>query len=89
MSHSTTTLDRIVRLYDQARQLLDREEGLSADDQQRFREIRAELDQRLWPERRAELVRQVAGPPRLVGGGGERDQQRAIAHGIAPLPGGR
>ena len=90
MSHSTTTLDRIVHLYDQERTLLNHD----LDDWQAAREvrticadIRAKLD-RLWHDRRAELTFQIAGPPRYLGGGGERDQKRQIAYGIQPLPSG-
>jgi len=87
--HSTTTLQRIIRLYDEERQLLDRtgEDWLSAAERARFADIRAGLE-RLWRDRRQELVFSLAGPPRLLGGGSETDQKRQIAHGIAPLPSG-
>jgi hypothetical protein len=78
--------DRIVSLYDQASALLTCEDGLTDDEQKQFREIRATLDQ-LWDKRRAELVFQVAGPPRVVSAPDPRSQ-RQIARGIAPLPGG-
>lgn len=88
MSHSTTTFDRIVRLYDRARDLLDKEEGLDADDQRVFRAIRDELDG-MWIRRRAELTFAVSGPPRLISAPNPQDHKRVVAHGIAPLPGGR
>jgi len=85
--HSTTTFRRIVELYDVAGRLLAKEDGLTEAEQARFREIRDQLDQ-LWPKRRAELVFQIDGPPRLISAPDERARARHIAHGIAPLPGG-
>lgn len=90
MAHCTTTLKRIVSLYDQERQLLDRDEydwQSSAAARQQFADIRADLEQ-YWRDRRAELVFLESGPPRRIGGGEPRDQKRQIAYGIAPLPGG-
>ena len=88
MAHSTTTFDRIVRLYDQAGQLLSKNELLTEAEQQLFADIRAELD-RLWPKRRAELTFQASGPPRLIAAPNPHDHHRVIAHGIQPLPSGR
>jgi hypothetical protein len=82
----TTTFDRIVSLYDQASAPQACEEGLTADEQKQFREIRATLD-RLWDRRRAELAFDASGPPRIVSAPDPRSQ-RQIARGIAPLPGG-
>lgn len=85
----STTMDKITALYARAGALLAHDGFLTEAEQREFADIRAELDQ-LWPKRRAELVFQVSGPPRCLGGGTERDQQRMrqIAYGIAPLPHG-
>lgn len=83
---TTTTFDRIVRLYGEAGQLLSQEDGLSEADQVRFAEIRDQLDG-MWNTRRAELVFQVAGPPRMISAPDPRSQ-RQIARGIPPLPRG-
>jgi len=83
---STTTFDRIVHLYDQARMLLDKEEGLTEDEQRQFADIRDQLD-RLWTHRRAELVFQVAGPPRMISAP-DPSRRAQIARGIQPLPSG-
>lgn len=88
MAHSTTTFRRIVCLYDEARALLDKRSNdwLTDDDQARFAQIREQLD-RLWTHRRAELVFQVNGPPRMVSAPDPR-RRAQIARGIAPLPAG-
>jgi len=87
VAHSTTTFTRIVELYDAAGALLSKDDFLTEAEQARFADIRAELDQ-LWPKRRAELVFQIDGPPRLVSAPDEHARRRQIAHGIAPLPSG-
>jgi hypothetical protein len=89
VSHSTTTFDRIVHLYEEAGRLLAKEGLLSDDDQTCFTKIREDLDQ-FWPKRRAELVFHVSGPPRLISAPDPRSQPqiRRFAHGIAPLPNG-
>lgn len=90
MVHSIT-FQRIVSLYDEARQLLDKrsDDWLSDDDQARFQEIRDQLDG-MWNKRRAELVFQTDGPPRMVSAPDPKSQPqiRRFAHGIAPLPQG-
>lgn len=89
--HSTTTFRRIVGLYDEARQLLDKrnDDWLTDDDQARFAEIRVSLDA-MWSKRRAELVFQTKGSPRMVSAPDPRSQPQVkrFAHGIAPLPSG-
>jgi hypothetical protein len=86
--HSTTTFTRIVELYDASVQLLAKDDFLTEAEQQRFADIRNELDQ-LWTHRRAELVFQINGPPRLISAPDDGARKRHIAHGIAPLPSGR
>ena len=91
MAHSTTTLQRIVALYDEERRLLDRrcDDFLTDAERARLAEIGRELYEKYWPNERAERVFATHGPPRCLGGGSEHDQKRQIAHGIAPLPSGR
>lgn len=87
MTHSST-LSRILGLYDEERKLLDRcscGEWIARDDLARFAEIRTALEA-LWPKRRAEIVFSLSGPPRLVSAPDEHARRRLIAHGIAPLP---
>lgn len=86
MAHFTTTFDRIVALSEAEQRLLS-QESLSDADQRRFRDIRAELAQ-LWTERRAELVFELHGPPRITGNAQPVDRRRIAAYGIAPLPSG-
>lgn len=85
MTHSTTTFARIVALSEAEQRLLSKEYLTDAERQQ-FRDIRASLA-KLWPQRRAELVFAVSGPPRLISAPDPRDH-RKIAYGIAPLPSG-
>lgn len=92
MERHSTTFRRIVNLYDEARQLLDKsgETWLTPDEQLRFKEIRAALD-KLWTERRAEWVFAESGPPRTLGDNrpmphGRPSHPRLSAYGIAPLP---
>lgn len=89
MRHSTTTLQQIAALYDEERALLnpDPDDWRTEDVRDIASGIRRRLE-RMWDQRRAEIVFSVSGPPRSMGGGTERDQQRAIAHGIQPLPSG-
>ncbi len=84
----TTTLEHIVTLSEAEQQLLNQEDWSDADRRQ-FDEIRTSLAA-LWTQRRAELVFQVAGPPRLVSAPDPRSQPavRRFAVGIAPLPRG-
>jgi hypothetical protein len=84
--HHTTTFDRIVQLYDEERQLLDKGDYLTDDEQRQFADIRAELA-KSWPQRRAEQVFEVSGPPRMISAPDPRSQ-RQVARGIAPLPRG-
>lgn len=89
MSHSITTFQRIVALYDEERQLLDKysHEYLTEAEQARFADIRANLA-KLWPQRRADLVFEADGPPRITGNAQPLDRRRMTAYGIAPLPNG-
>lgn len=85
MSHcTTTTFDRINELYAEERQLLDRWD-LTAEERARFRALHAELEQ-LWPKRRAEIVFELHGAPRLISSPEPLDKRRRTAFGIAPLP---
>lgn len=81
----STTLARIVELSHAEQQLLNQTEW-SAADHARCADIQASLAQ-LWPKRRAELVFERAGPPRLVSAPDPRSQ-RQIARGMPPLPSG-
>jgi hypothetical protein len=87
MAHSTT-LTRIVELSLAEQQLLGQTEWSDADHS-RCVEIQASLAQ-LWPKRRAELVFERAGPPRLISAPDPRSQPqvRRFAHGVQPLPSG-
>lgn len=88
--HSTTnTFRRIVELYHAAGALLAKDAYWTESERARYDDIQAEIDQ-LWPRRRAELVMQVAGAPRLISAPDPRSQ-RQVARGIAPLtmPGGK
>jgi len=89
MGHSTTTFRRIVALYDEERQLLDKTE-LTDAERARFADIRASLIERYWPQERAERVRQASGPPRLISAPDPRSHRRVaqFAHGMQPLPSG-
>lgn len=89
MAHSTTTtLEHIVTLSLAEQELLNKTEW-SADDHRRCAEIHAALA-KLWPIRRAEIVFQMHGPPRLISAPDPRSQPqvRRFAHGIQPLPSG-
>lgn len=85
MEHCTTTLDRINQLYAEE-QRLQLQWELTPEDRARFRALHAELAQ-LWPQRRAEIVFQLHGAPRLISATDPRSQ-RQVARGIAPLPRG-
>lgn len=94
-THSSTTFGRIVQLYDEERRLLDKagETWLTPDDRDHFRQIRRELTEKYWPERRAEQVRAEHGPPRMISDNrpmpqGRPSHPRLPAYGIAPLPSG-
>lgn len=86
MGHSTT-LGRIITLSDQYLRLLNsRDPGdfLTDDEQWQCIEIRRALDQ-LWPARRAALVFERCGPPRMISAPDPRSHNQ-VARGIAPLP---
>lgn len=82
------TLDHIVTLSEAEQALLNTPDW-TADDRKQFDEIRASLAH-LWTQRRAELVFQHRGPPRLISAPDPRSQPqiRRFAHGIQPLPSG-
>jgi hypothetical protein len=82
---NSTTLDRIVELSLAEQRLLNQTEWSDADHA-RCADIQASLAQ-LWTERRAELVFDHAGPPRIVSAPDPRSQ-RQIARGMPPLPRG-
>lgn len=84
--HSTTTFQRIVVLYHEAGALLAKDDIWTKAERARYDAISLEIDQ-LWPRRRAELVLEVAGPPRIVSAPDPKSQ-RQVARGIAPLPSG-
>jgi hypothetical protein len=85
MAHSTTTFQRIVRMYERAGALLAQE---AMDDAERveFRQLQSDLDQ-YWERERASRVFAQHGPPRMISAPDPRSQ-RQIARGIAPLPSG-
>lgn len=85
MSHCTT-LDRIVALSEAEQTLLNKTEWSDADREQ-CADIQAALAH-LWPKRRAELVFERAGPPRMISAPDPRSQPqvRRLAAGIQPLP---
>lgn len=83
MGHSTTTFGRIVRLYDEERMLLDKEE-LTDAERGRFAEIRTQLES-LWPKERQERVFLQHGRPRLISAP-DPSRRRQVARGIQPLP---
>jgi len=77
----TTTLEQIVRLSLAEQQLLNKDEW-DADDHQHCRTIQATLA-KLWTLRRAELVFERAGPPRMLSAPDPRSQpqvRRFAAH---------
>lgn len=86
--HYSSTFRKIISLYDEAGQLLAKDDGFTEADQARFQEIRDTLDG-MWNRRRKELIFEQHGPPRMVAAPNPRSQRqvtRSIAHGIAPLP---
>jgi hypothetical protein len=85
MSHSTTTLDHIVALSEEEQRLLNQTEW-TTEDRAQCAEIQKAL-RKLWPIRRAELVFERNGPPRIISAPDPRSQKQ-IARGIAPLPQG-
>lgn len=88
MSIHCSTIERIVILSAAEQALLSGD--WSEEDRQACAEIQAELAA-LWPKRRAELVFEREGPPRLVSAPDPRSVRqvaRGIAHGIQPLPSG-
>lgn len=89
MSNCTTTLEQIVVLSEAEQQLLAKDDYLTSEEQVQFREIRDALA-KLWPIRRAELVFEQDGPPRLVSAPDPRSQKQVarFAVGMQPLPQG-
>lgn len=90
---TTNTLARIIQLEDE---YVRRTSTAEWDDENRWRciEIRRTLDA-MWDKRRAELVFEQHGPPRMISAPDPRSQPQirrfahgAIAHGIPPLPSG-
>lgn len=78
-------LEQIVTLSEAEQQLLSKTEW-TADDHQRCADIQNALVD-LWPIRRAELVRERQGPPRIISAPDPRSV-RQVARGIPPLPSG-
>lgn len=72
MSNSTTVLEQIVTLSEAEQQLLNKDEW-DTGDHRRCADIQATLV-KLWVRRRAELVYQRAGPPRLLSAPDPRSQ---------------
>jgi hypothetical protein len=89
MSNCTTTLDHIVTLSIAEVDLLSKGDSLTDEERAQFADIRAAL-LKLWPIRRAELVFEQHGPPRMVSAPDPRSQKqvRRFAVGIQPLPSG-
>lgn len=87
--HHSTTLGHIVALSEAEQQLLAKDDYLTEAEQRQFADIRAALA-KLWPQRRAELVFERDGPPRMVSAPDPRSQKqvRRFAVGVQPLPSG-
>lgn len=91
MSHSTTTSERIVQLELERQQLMSKlssEDGGSAADRDRLKQIGRELIEKQWPLERAARVLATDGPPRLISDDRPMSYTRPVAYGIAPLPSG-
>lgn len=77
----STTLAEIVRLSEAEQQLLNKAEW-ETDDHRRCAAIQATLV-KLWRERRAELVFERAGPPRMLSAPDPRSQPQVRRFALA------